>query len=124
MSLLTFNFFGEIILIHFLHGCMNKVHILNTYAPYYYSGNFWKHMDNCGIFKLGHLLIVGDLNSTLDRPECWVVHCRMDPLANFISDMVWEAQMKDFLLEVGFPTWYNGRRGDDYITKRLDHFLL
>lgn len=48
----------------------------------------------------------------------------MDQHANFFMDLFKENSLVDVASDVLVSTWRNGRTGDAYIVKRLDHILV
>jgi hypothetical protein len=67
---------------------------------------------------------VDDLNFTLSAREIWGEQARLDPLADYFSNLLQSTGLIDLHPSVMTPTWWNGRSGSSGISKRLDRFLL
>jgi hypothetical protein len=66
----------------------------------------------------------GDLNFTTSNREMWGAHARVDPLQLYFSQLIQVEGLVDVEPLKLLPTWRNGRGGQDYIAKRLDHFFI
>ena len=49
---------------------------------------------------------------------------RVDPLQHYFSQLIQAGGLVDVEPVKILPTWRNGRKGPDYIEKRLDRFLI
>jgi hypothetical protein len=70
------------------------------------------------------VLLGGDLNFTTSFKEVWGDHARVDPLQTYFSKLIQEEGLVDVEPLKLLPTWRNGRRGQKFIAKRLEHFLI
>jgi endonuclease/exonuclease/phosphatase family metal-dependent hydrolase len=98
--------------------------VINCYGPYSDREVFWEAIKNEGIFKDQNLILGGDLNFTTSFREVWGEHARVDPLQPYFSKLLQEEGMVDVEPLKLQPTWRNGRRGQEFIAKRLDRFLI
>lgn len=64
-------------------------------------------------------MISRDLNYTISFDEVWGRSRKVNAMADHIKDIIVNYNFMDIC-----PTWDNGRSGDGYVSKRLDHFLL
>jgi hypothetical protein len=101
-----------------------KVKLINCYGPYADRVVFWEELKRIGIFYEENLIIGGDLNFTISSREVWGVVVRVDPLQHFFIHLVQNGGLVDVEPVKILPTWRNGRKGQDYIAKRLDQFLI
>lgn len=108
----------------FVRAHKSQIHVVNTYAPYFNRQTFWQRVVHLDILKVGLLIVVGDFNCTLIGEEGWGMHCQHDPLVDFIADIFSTHQLKDIRPHKLCPMWFNGRKGVEYIAKRLDRFLV
>jgi hypothetical protein len=101
-----------------------RVKLLNCYAPYKDRECFWQSILDSGLLEEQGLIVGGDLNFTLSSWEVWGSSARVDPLADFFSNMLHSTGLVDMQPSHLSPTWRNGRAGSTGISKRLDRFLL
>jgi hypothetical protein len=74
--------------------------------------------------KVPFLILGGDLNFSTGAVESWGIRSQMDSPSDFFVHKLDEEGLIDIApIRLG-PSWINKRLGDDYITKRLDHFLI
>ena len=105
-------------------GSSFSLSILNCYGPYQDHENFWNTMAIGGLLSLPNLILVGDLNLTLNASEIWGTKAHLDPLGPFFSKLFSDHLLVDVAPSCAGPTWRNGRIGEEGISKRLNHFLL
>ena len=120
----AYRFFGGILLLGQLRGMEGHINIANMYAPYKDKQNFWNQMENSGIFMLQNLILMGNLNFTLQSDEIWGENGRMDPLSSSLLDLFAAHQMSDIRPCPLMPTWSNKITGYQYIGKRLDRDIM
>lgn len=63
--------FSSILISAVIKGQRIQINILNTYAPYKNRIPFWEKLFASEIFDIESLMIVGDLNVTLNSDEFW-----------------------------------------------------
>jgi endonuclease/exonuclease/phosphatase family metal-dependent hydrolase len=85
---------------------------------------YWEELKRIGLFDEENLILGGDLNFTISSREVWGDVARVDPLQHYFSHLVQYGDLVDVELVKILPTWRNGRKGQDYIAKRLDRFLI
>jgi exonuclease III len=98
--------------------------IFNCYAPYKEHEPFWKELFDSGFLHEDNIIIGGDLNFTLSANEVWGTTTMIDPLVDFIDNLLHRSRLIDLQPSVITPTWRNGRTGYNGISKRLDQFIL
>jgi exonuclease III len=101
-----------------------RMKLINCYDPYGNKQEFWDKIKRDGILKEHNLILGGDLNFTISNREVWGPHSRSDPMNSFFSQLIQEEGLVDVEPVKLLPTWRNGRGDQDYIAKRLDHFLI
>jgi hypothetical protein len=67
---------------------VDRVKLLNYYAPYKERECFWKPLMECGLLGEDGLIIGGDLNFTLSAREVWGPMARSDPLTDYFSNIL------------------------------------
>ena len=67
---------------HFL-GYLKVIRILNNYAPYNISQEFWENIFQSALLDDRSLIVAGDLNLTLSMDEVWGAEKSKDPLSYF-----------------------------------------
>jgi len=97
-----------------------KVKMINCYGLYADIVVFWEDIKRLGIFYEENLIMGGDLNFTISSREVWGVSMRVDPLQHFFSHLVQIGGLVDVKPVKILPMWRNGRKGQDYIAKRMD----
>jgi exonuclease III len=102
----------------------DTVKLLNCYAPYKDREALWQQISDSGLLREDNLIVGGDLNFTLSAREVWGNLARIDPLAEYFSNILLNSGLVDVQPTLLSPTWRNGRAGIAGISKRLDHFLL
>lgn len=120
----AFKCFAGILFSASIRGHNFSFNILNIYVPYKNRRPFWDRLFASEIFRLGFLIIAGDLNFTLSASECWGRCRKMDPLADSLKMEFLNRDLIDISPSKLVPTWGNGRSGDAYIAKRIDRFLV
>ena len=71
------------------------------------------------------MIVVGDLNLTLNGSEVSGTKALPDPLGQFFTKFFFsDHQLADVAPTCAGTTWCNGRLGAEGICKRLDRFLL
>lgn len=123
-KLKAYRFFSGILLSGYWRGFRFRINIMNVYAPYSDRLKFWNRLHDCGYFLLSNLIMAGDFNVSFYAYEIWGNYGRSDPLANIIKDLLVGANLMDVPMSVNCPSWVNGRRGNDYIGKRIDHMMI
>jgi endonuclease/exonuclease/phosphatase family metal-dependent hydrolase len=98
--------------------------VINCYGPYAEREVFWENIKRVGILKEQNLILGGDLNLTTSSREVWGAHARSDPLQLYFNQLFQVEGLVDVEPLKVLPTWRNGRRGHNYIAKRLDRFLI
>ena len=85
---------------------------------------FWESLQASQILRSENVVIGGDLNFTLGAHEISRPRARVDPLANFFSNLLHKIKMVDLSPQKLKPIWTNRRHGEDRIEKILDKFLM
>jgi hypothetical protein len=98
--------------------------LLNTYGPCTERKSFWEKVENSGLLSLKNLVLAGDLNLTLNAGESWGSRSNLGTLHTFFTNLFSNNNLVDIQPGKLVPTWRNGRVGEAFIAKRLDHFLL
>jgi hypothetical protein len=101
-----------------------KFKMINGYGSYADKVVFWEDLKRFGIFDVENLIMGGDLNFTILSMEFWGDVARVDPLQHYFSHLVQVGGLVDVEPVKIISTWRNGRKGQGYIAKRLDHFLI
>lgn len=101
-----------------------ELHLLNCYGPYVGRQQFWSSLEAVGLLDLNSLVIVGDLNLTLQSGEIWGLSTRPDPLQYWFRSLFARHGLVDVAPKPISFTWWNGRKDVAHIAKRLDRFLL
>jgi hypothetical protein len=111
-----------------LEGFVKKINknlkLINCYGPYADRQSFWNTIKNDGILKESNLILGNDLNFTISARETWGNNARSDPLDSYFNQMIQGEGLIDIEPINLLPTWRNGRGTQDYVAKRLDHFLI
>jgi len=97
-----------------------RMKVINCYGLYSDREVFWEAITRYNIFKEQNLILGSDLNFTTSCREVWGVHTRAEPLHPYFSQLIEEEGLVDVEPIKVLPTWKNGRRGQDYIAKRMD----
>lgn len=84
----------------------------------------WDKLKQEGLFVLKNLILGSDLNFTVSMHEIWGASTHQDPLVEYFSNMISSASLLDVEPLVLMLTWYNGRLGEESISKCLDKFLI
>ena len=105
-------------------GSPTTISILNCYGPYSGHELFWNEVMVGGLLSLPNLILVGDLNFTLNAGDIWGKSARLDHLAPFLKNFLSVNNLIDLAPPCVGLTWKNGRVGDDGIGKRINRFLL
>jgi hypothetical protein len=71
-----------------------------------------------------NLIVAGDLDFTVSDGEVWGDTTQLDPLAVCFKGIFQKNRLVGILLVDVVPTWRNGRKGREEISKRLDWFFL
>ena len=66
-----------------IHGSTFPLSILNCYGPYHNREIFWNSVASGGLLSLPNLILVGDLNLTLNVSEIWGSKAQLNPLGPF-----------------------------------------
>jgi hypothetical protein len=77
-----------------------------------------------GSLSGGNFILKGDLNFTLYLHEVLGMHPRRDPLEGFFVNLLEALHLVDLKTWKIIPTWRNGNKGDEWISKHLDRFLI
>jgi len=93
---------------------------LNVYGPYSDIIFFWQKLGDRGILSIKNLIVVGEFNFTLNEGDIWGESGLPDPLALFLKYFFVEGGQVDIFPAEVVPTWWNGRKGEDSIMKRID----
>jgi hypothetical protein len=101
-----------------------RLKLVNCYGPYGNRHDFWDRVKKDGILKEHNLILGGDLNFTISTREVWGSSPRIDPMASYFNQLFQEEGLIDVEPVKFLPTWRNGRGEQDFIAKRLDHFLI
>jgi hypothetical protein len=101
-----------------------RLKVINCYGPYSDREEFWEDIKRDGVLKEHNLILGGDLNFTTSNREVWGLHARVDPLQLYFIHLIQVEGLVDVEPIKLLPTWRNGRGGQEYIAKRLDHFLI
>jgi hypothetical protein len=103
---------------------VDSFHLINIYNPYSKKRPYWEVLASPGILSASNIILGGDLNFTLSIREVWGAHPRRNPLEGFFAHLIEEAHLVDFEPPNLTPTWRNGRKGEDGVTKFLDRYLI
>lgn len=69
-------------------------------------------------------IFVGDLNCSFHANEIWGDRGRVDPLYDDIRGIIMEDGLCDIPLAENYPTWFNDRKGKDFIGKCIDRLVI
>jgi hypothetical protein len=101
-----------------------KLKLINCYGSYADRVMFWEDLKRFGIFDMENLIMGGDLNFTTSSREVWGEGARVDPLQLYFIHLIQDGGLVDAEPVKVLPTWRNGRKGQGFIAKRLDRFLI
>ena len=90
-----------------------ELSILNCYGPYNNRDSFWNVVAAGGLLSLPNLILVGDLNFTLNASEIWGSKALLDPLGPYFSKLLSDHHLVDVAPSCAGPTWRNGRMGEE-----------
>ena len=76
-------------------GSSTILSILNCYGPYLHRESFWNYVARDGFLTLPNLILVGDLNLTLNGSEIWGTKAIPDPLGPFFTKLFSDHQLAD-----------------------------
>lgn len=98
--------------------------VLNIYGPTHDRPQLWNELLAKLFLKDPSLILGGDLNFSTGAAESWGQKSQINSLSIFFAHKLEGAGLIDVNpIRLG-PTWRNKRMGEDYIAKRLDHFLI
>jgi hypothetical protein len=63
-----------------------RISFLNVYGPCTDRKKFWEKVDGRGLLAHGDLIVVGDMNFTINSEEVWGATTLVDPLAVFFKE--------------------------------------
>ena len=69
-----------------MQGFDEELKFLNIYAPYKERKALWENMDFSGLLNLKNLVIVRDLNFSMNTYESWGMVTSLDPLDDFFKN--------------------------------------
>jgi len=105
-------------------GINNNLRLINCYGPYVDRRMFWDGVKEDGFSKNSTLILGWDLKFTKSTREIWGNFARVDPLAEFLNQLILEEGLVDVDPMTLHPTWRNGRGGIEGVAKRLDMYLF
>lgn len=82
---MAYKCFAGILLNVSFRGHRSFVNILNIYAPYKHRFPFWNRFFSSDLCALHHLMLVGDMNFTLEPDDVWGGGRNMDPLSDYLK---------------------------------------
>jgi hypothetical protein len=74
---------------------VDKVKLLNCYAPYKDRELFWQPIIQSGLLREECIIVGGDLNLTLYARELWGELARSDPLADYFTSLIHSSGLVD-----------------------------
>jgi hypothetical protein len=98
--------------------------ILNVYGPTHERIQFWDNLLGNSFTKKENLILGGDLNFSLGAAESWGQRAHSYAQSDYFNHKLGEVGSLYISHAKLCPTWRNKRLGEDYISKRLDRFLL
>jgi hypothetical protein len=101
-----------------------KISLMNVYDPCTDRKHFWEKVEDRGLLAHGDLIMVGDMNFTINSEEVWGTTTLVDPLAVFFKELFEKNKLVDVAPAELVPTWRNGRSGEYGIAKRLDRIYV
>eukprot|EP00253_Pinus_taeda_P031803 PITA_31803 len=101
-----------------------NLRIVNVYAPCSQRESFWQHLLNLTIMNEDRVVIGGDLNFSLGFRESWGSAAQIDPITNYMTNLLAQSNLMDIPMQKVLPTWRNRRVGDAALAHRLDRFLM
>jgi hypothetical protein len=100
-----------------------SITLLNVYGPCVDIKYFWEKVAVRGHLDHQNLILVGDLNFTVDVGEAWGEKAHLDPLSTFVKGIFNDSGLVDVAPDVLVPTWRNGRRGANEHLKKAGSLL-
>ena len=104
-----------------------QVSILNIYVPILMTEkrDYWQSIQEIlSSQKLENIILVGDLNITLNSKEKKGGSIVRYPLREIVEDVMMDWDLEDIKPNRGNFTWTNRRIGLGHIAARLDRFLV
>jgi hypothetical protein len=98
--------------------------VLNVYGPSQEHFPFWDCLFNKSLLQTEDLILGGDLKIFLGSMESWGQRARPDALSEYFRHKLGEPRLLDITPILLKQTWRNKRIGEEYITKRIECFLL
>eukprot|EP00253_Pinus_taeda_P030670 PITA_30670 len=98
--------------------------IINVHAPCAQREVFWQHILHLSLLNEDNVIIGGDLNFSLGFRESWGSDAQIDPITDFMSNLLEQSNFIDIPMQRLLPTWRNRRVGEAALARRLDRFLL
>jgi hypothetical protein len=103
---------------------LNKeIAFLNIYGPCSNRKAFWKSVEGSGLLSIKNLIMAGDFNLLLSPDEAWG-GTQVGNLDEYYNDLFSSRKLIDIKPNKPVPTWRNGRRGLEAVSRRLDRFLV
>jgi hypothetical protein len=88
------------------------------------KNHFWEVLASFGALARANTILGGDLNFTLFLCEVLGVHPHKDPLNGFFAHLIEVFHLRDLEPPKLVPTWQNGRKCVDGISKCLDRIII
>jgi len=95
-----------------------RMEMINCYGTYSDREVFWEGIKREGLINEHNLILGGDLNIATSSRKVWGEHARVDPLQIYFIQLIHVGGPVDVKPVNLLPTWRNGIRGHDYISKR------
>jgi hypothetical protein len=97
---------------------------VNLYGPYVDKKPLWESLDSFKVLSTENLILGGELNFTLSLQEVWCAHPHRNPLEYFCAHLLESSHLVDLEPFKLSPTWKNGRKSVEGISKHIDKFPI
>eukprot|EP00253_Pinus_taeda_P010150 PITA_10150 len=98
--------------------------VVNVYAPCSQRESFLQHLLHLSMINEDRVVIGGDLNFSLGYRESWGSTAQIDPITDYMTNLLEQTNFMDIPMQRILPTWRNRRIGDAALARRLDRFLM
>ena len=79
--------------------------VVNVYAPCTQRESFWQHLLNLTIMNEDQVFIRGDLNFSLGFRESWGSTAQIDPITDYMTNLLAQTNFMDIPMQKILPTW-------------------